>query len=234
MTVGAWVAASGSGVLVALIGRVRLRTAPRTARDLVAGPRWWTPVLEQARALVRGWARPAGGTGEPVSLLQLRTAVAHGASLNQAFTAVAGGGGDWAEGARRACSRVRAGAPLHDALDQWAAEDPDAAVALAADALAIASASGGSLVRAIDAVVDAVRERRQLHREVRALASQAQASAAVLVVMPVAFAAAVAGLDPRIRDFYLASAGGPLCLVAGAVLDGLGLWWMLRLVRRVG
>jgi Flp pilus assembly protein TadB len=88
-------------------------------------------------------------------------------------------------------------------------------------------------VRAIEAVIDAVRERAALQREVRALASQAQTSAVVLVLLPVGFAAAIAVVDPRVRSFYVGSPLGPLCVAAGVLLDAFGAWLMLRLVRSV-
>ena len=104
---------------------------------------------------------------------------------------------------------------------------------LLADALAISAATGGSQLRAVDAVIDAERERAALRREVRALASQAQTSAVVLVVLPVGFAVAVAAVDPRVRAFYLGSALGVGCLVVGCLLDAAGAWLMYRLVRGV-
>ncbi|WP_421118347.1 type II secretion system F family protein [Aquihabitans daechungensis] len=172
-------------------------------------------------------------TVDPAPLLQFRTAVERGASVLQAFESVAVGSGPWADGARRVVRRVRAGSGVQDAVDTWVIEGRDPAVRLLADALAISSGTGGSHVRAVDAVIDAVRERAALQREVRALASQAQTSAVVLVLLPVGFAAAVAVIDPRVRSFYVGSVLGPVCVVVGVVLDALGGWLMARLVRSV-
>lgn len=153
--------------------------------------------------------------------------------MAQAFESVAAGSGRWAAGARRLVRRVRAGSGVQDAIDAWVAEDRDPSVRLLADALAISAGTGGSHVRAVDAVIDAVRERAALQREVRALASQAHTSAVVLVLLPVGFAVAIAAFDPRVRAFYVGSALGPVCVAAGCLLDALGAWLMLRLVRAV-
>lgn len=166
-------------------------------------------------------------------LLRFRTALERGASVAQAFDAASVGPGRWSTGARRLVRRVRAGASLAAALDLWAAEDDDHSVGVLRDALAISTTTGGSHIRAVDAVIAAVRERSALQREVRALASQARASAVMLVVMPVGFAVTVAVLDPRVRAFSLGSPGGLGCIAVGLALDVAGAWIMARMIRRV-
>lgn len=194
--------------------------APRWAR----WPGWtWRPLVD----------RRAPELVDPAPLLCFRSAIERGASVLGAFEAVAATGGRWSDGAVRLVRRVRAGSSVQGALDAWVAERGDAAARLLADALAISASTGGSPLRAVDAVIDAVRERSALQREVRALASQAQASAVVLVVLPVAFAVAIAAIDARVRTFYVGSPLGLVCLVAGGALDVVGGRLMLRLVRSV-
>ncbi|MGN6696175.1 MAG: type II secretion system F family protein [Aquihabitans sp.] len=179
------------------------------------------------------WSLGRRNDPDPAPLLRFRTAIERGASVAQAFESVAAGTGRWADGAQRLVLRVRAGAGVQSAVDAWVGEDRDPALRLLADALAISGSTGGSHVRAVDAVIDAVRERAALHREARALASQAQMSAVVLVILPIAFAVAVGALDPRVRAFYVGSPLGPACVAGGCALDVLGAVLMLRLVRGV-
>jgi tight adherence protein B len=190
----------------------------------------WAQVARRPALL--GRVRPAPIT-DPAPLLRFRAAIERGASVVQAFESVAAGTDRWSSGARRLVQRVRAGAAVQVAIDGWVDEQMDPSARLLADALAISASTGGSHLRAIDAVIDAVRDRAALQREVRALASQAQTSAVVLVLLPVAFAVAVAVVDPRVRDFYVGSPLGPACIVAGLVLDLAGAGIMLRLVRAV-
>jgi Flp pilus assembly protein TadB len=179
------------------------------------------------------WSLGRRNDPDPAPLLRFRTAIERGASVAQAFESVAAGTGRWAEGARRLVLRVQAGAGVQGAVDAWVNEDRDPTLRLLADALAISGSTGGSHVRAVDAVIEAVRERAALQREARALASQAQTSAVVLVILPIAFAFAVGALDARVRGFYIGSPLGPACIVGGCVLDVLGALLMLRLVRGV-
>jgi tight adherence protein B len=74
-----------------------------------------------------------------------------------------------------------------------------------------------------------LRDRNGLRREVRALSSQARASAVVIGVAPIAFAVVAGSLDRRTIDFLLHSPAGIACLVFGVVLDGLGALWMHKL-----
>jgi tight adherence protein B len=169
--------------------------------------------------------------GRSQEVVRLRTALAGGASIAGAFDALARSGGPWAESAGSVVRSLRAGRPVAAVLRAWSDGDDDRR--LVADALAIATDIGGSQVGALDAVVATLAERQALGREIRALASQATASALVLVLTPLGFAVAVAVLDERVRRFYVGSALGPACVLGGLLLDAVGGWWMLRLVRSV-
>lgn len=116
------------------------------------------------------------------------------------------------------------------ALDHWAGRGRPS-VRLAAAALALAAETGGSPARAVDGVAATLRSRLALADEVRALASQARASAAVIVVAPLAFGALAGATDDRTARFF-ASPAGTVVLVAGVVLDLVGAAWMARLCRR--
>lgn len=190
-------------------------------------------IVRVARARAGGWSRPGHRTGDPAALLGFRAALDRGASVVQAFESMAAGSDRWAVGAQRLVARVAAGAGVEAAMDAWVSEDADSSVRLLADALAISARTGGSQRRAVDAVIDAVRERAALQREVRALASQAHTSALVLVVLPIGFGVALAVVDPRVREFYVGSTLGPACVVVGCLLDAAGAWLMLRMVRAV-
>lgn len=126
------------------------------------------------------------------------------------------------------------GAGLTAALDQWAGRarsSPE--VRLAATALHLGAQAGGEVARSIDRVAVTLRERREIRAESSAHATQARASAAVLVVAPVAFAVLVAAVEPGAIRFLTASPAGAACLVAGVGLEAAGAAWMARILRSV-
>jgi len=127
------------------------------------------------------------------------------------------------------------GAPVAGALAAWAGT-PDASrdVQLVAAALGIGARAGGEVARAVDGVAATLRERHELRGELRALATQARASAAVLAAAPVGFALLVAGIEPATVGFLVTTPVGLGCLLLGIGLDCVGVLWMARITRRVG
>lgn len=132
----------------------------------------------------------------------------------------------------RISAELKQGRSLRDAVDEWRTEDELPNRHLTATALDLASSTGGASARVLDGVAASLRERVALEREVAALSSQSRASAAVLVVAPVAFAAAAAMFDHRILDVLVGRPIGWACMGLGLGLDALGAVWMSRLIGR--
>ena len=172
------------------------------------------------------------GGGDLSDLLRLRAAIAGGGSVVQALDDVGAGRGTWAAPSRRAVAQVRAGLPLDEALDLWAA-DAGPVAPIARDALAVAAATGGSTIGALNAAVDVARARDGLRREVRMLSAPARASGVLVAVAPVGFAIVLALVDARVRVFLTTTWAGGACLVIGLALDAVGAAWMHQLVRRI-
>ena len=127
------------------------------------------------------------------------------------------------------------GAAVEAALARWAgAVGASRDVALAGTALALGGRAGGEVARALDRVAASLRERRELRAEVRALATQARASAGVLIVAPLLFALLVSAIEPGVAGFLLTTPAGLACLAAGLGLDALGALWMARIVQDAG
>lgn len=132
----------------------------------------------------------------------------------------------------RVAAELDQGRSLHKAVAQWGAEDDLPNRKLTATALELASRSGGATARVLDGVAASLRDRVALEREVAALSSQSRASAAVLVVAPVVFAAAMAMIDHRVLDLLIGRPIGWACVGLGLGLDVLGAFWMSRLIGR--
>ena len=113
------------------------------------------------------------------------------------------------------------------------AAGPSAEVALAATALGLGGRAGGEVARALDRVAATLRERRELRAEVRALATQARASAGILIGAP---RSGSPRSCPRSSRTWRASCSPPqpgvACLALGLALDGVGAAWMARIVDR--
>jgi tight adherence protein B len=168
----------------------------------------------------------------PPALERLATSLRSGASLPLAL-AEAATATDPPLGPELAAvaEATRRGRPMVAGLDEWSAHHGDAGTRLAATALALAAVVGSAPARAVDGVAASLRDRLDLDAERRALGAQARASALVLALAPVAFAAVLIAGDASAARFLLATPGGWACMIAGAGLDALGAWWMARLTR---
>lgn len=124
---------------------------------------------------------------------------------------------------------LRGGETLGRALDGLDT-DSTAARRLVGRALRLAAATGGPSASMLDAVAATLHERSGVAREVRALATQARASAAVMVAAPIVFSLGAMAADPGVGEF-LTSTAGVLCIGLGLCLDAVGAAWMSRLVR---
>ena len=138
------------------------------------------------------------------------------------------------EGLADAAAAAARGRPLALAIERWGGTTPGDGVPLAAAALGLGAELGGAAARSLDGVAGTLRDRNAVRREVRALSTQARASAAVIGCAPVAFLLVVAAADPTAVGFLVGSPIGLLCLACGLGLDAIGAWWMRHIVARAG
>ncbi len=130
--------------------------------------------------------------------------------------------------------RLEHGASLELVLRRWARERHRVkGVRLAGAAIVLAAQTGGSVAGAIDGVADTIRGELALEAEVRSLASQAQASALLVAVLPLGFGL-IAGLaDPQTLSYMTTTRIGLACLFGGVALDLAGFVWMRRITSRI-
>lgn len=185
-----------------------------------------------ALGLMRGRRDTRADGGLPDVLDDVARALRGGSALGTALAEAASGRGSTAArcDVQSVVDDLRAGLGLVEALDRWGRRRPSAPVRLAVGALAIGASTGGTRSRAVEAVAATLRERRALEREARALATQARSSALVIALAPLAFAALSSLSDPRAGAFLVGTPTGVACLIGGLTLDGLGAWWMHRIV----
>jgi tight adherence protein B len=117
------------------------------------------------------------------------------------------------------------------ALDHW--PPPTRRSAHLVQLLRVGESLGGLRPQFVDAVLSSVRESDQLDSEIRALSDQARYSALLMSMAPLLFALVLVATDARSRGLLLHSPLGAVLLLVGLSLDGAGLLWMRRLVKRV-
>ncbi|WP_026117081.1 type II secretion system F family protein [Nocardiopsis valliformis] len=95
----------------------------------------------------------------------------------------------------------------------------------------VAAETGAGLAGVVDALAVSLTEREEQRAEVSARAAGPRTTALVLVGLPVVGVAMSAALGGSPLVFLFTTPLGLLCLVLGVLLDVLGAWWTLRMVR---
>jgi Flp pilus assembly protein TadB len=196
--------------------------------------------VRRPRALRAAWwtllVRPGGDESDHARLLEsVARSLRGGTSLTVALQEAVGAGrsGAAVDDLEQALWSIDTGLTVSEAVDAWVAARPCRARVLAGAAIALGAEVGGPHARSLDGAAAGLRDRAELIREVRALTSQARASATVMVLAPVGFAGYAWVTDTRIARVMFATPIGWACLGAGVALDLLGAAWMARLAGRV-
>ena len=108
--------------------------------------------------------------------------------------------------------------------DLWAVVDLAACWEVAAE-------TGAGLAGVVDELAVSLTEREGQRAEVNARASGPRTTALVLLGLPLVGVAMSAALGGSPLVFLFTTPLGLLCLVLGVLLDVLGAWWTLRMVR---
>lgn len=163
-----------------------------------------------------------------------------------------GGAADWAVLLDSIAAGVRAGHSLHESFDRalatgrpqgraitassrlldvphLASVDADEAVVL--QTMSVALSLGGPTAAVLQSGATLLRERATVRAEAAAHAAQARLSAKVMTAVPIVFATWGAASSPSFRHSLLHPFGAFAASV-GLLLNGVGWWWMRRVVRR--
>lgn len=132
----------------------------------------------------------------------------------------------------RVVREAEAGSGLQTALDNWAQRKQLDSVKLCVDALILSIASGAANAKAVEAVTSTLRSHRSSVAAVKTAATEARASAVLLVILPVVISAPLVLSNERTRAFMFEHPVGIFALVAGLGLNAVGALWMNRLVGR--
>ncbi len=216
-------------LLVPGAGRSPRRLGPPPSRPRVSTNPW--PTISQQIFRRRHRRRLIGGLPDLVELVA--RGLRGGANLSGALTDAASGDGSAAASLRSALDRVSRGGRLGDSIDRWAdhIDHPDADLVRAV--IRFGDQTGGALAGSLDRAAATLRERAALVEEVRALTAQTRASSLVVALAPLGFLGVVATVDAESAIVLFTTPLGLGCLIAGLVLDGLGVVWMIRIAGSV-
>jgi tight adherence protein B len=125
--------------------------------------------------------------------------------------------------------RPRPGEELADTLERAAAAPGAEGLRLLAGCWRIGAERGGALATVIDNLAETLRDQEAHRQEIAAQLAGPRATARLLAGLPLLGLGMAAALGAHPLAFLFGTVPGVVCLVVGAGLDALGLWWTGRL-----
>ncbi len=213
----------GLGVVLAVLGASVL--------PVVAGAAG-VPVLRRVRRAAADRRRRESRADAVIALCgalagELRTGRQPGEALLPAVRD-SGGLGDMQAAVLAA---ARFGGDVPDALAAAARQPGAEGLRGLAACWRVAVDQGAGLADGLDRLEAALRAERDQRADLRAQLAGARATAVMLAGLPVVGLALGAALGADPLHVLLHTPSGSVCLAAGGVLEGLGLWWVLRIMR---
>lgn len=131
----------------------------------------------------------------------------------------------------RIIGRTNIGIGVLDALDELAKSMPSSEMIMFARAVRVQSQTGGDLARVLETLAATIRDRRRVHRKMTALTAQGRFGGFIIGGLPVGIGCFVMGTQPGMANALLHTGPGWACLGTVAVLEGLAIFSISRILR---
>lgn len=170
---------------------------------------------------------------QTVDLLEsLATGLQSGLSVRQAFEHAAPDlERPMADLVQRALDEHRIGIPFDETVRDLAGRIGTDEAKLLALVLRLHGRGGGNVAEALGEVLETVRDRLAVRRELRALTAQGKLSGLILAAVPIGFFLFLAATSRQELGPVYRSAPGMLMVGTGLALEGLALLWIRRILR---
>ncbi|MEV7787997.1 type II secretion system F family protein [Streptomyces sp. NPDC088106] len=212
-----------AGVVLALLGASVL--------PVLAGAAG-VPLLRRVRRSA-GERRAREGRGDAAIALcgALAGEVRAGRQPGEALLSAARDSGGFGDTQAAVLAAARFGGDVPDALATASRQPGAEGLRGLAACWRVAVDQGAGLAAGLDRLEAALRAERDQRADLRAQLAGARATAVMLAGLPAVGLALGAALGADPLHILLHTPAGLACLAAGGVLEGLGLWWVLRIMR---
>jgi tight adherence protein B len=131
---------------------------------------------------------------------------------------------------RRVVENVGLGMTLDQALEKSYERMPIPELRFFSIVLGIQAKTGGNLAEALGNLSSVLRARKLMREKIKALSSEATASAAIIGVLPPGVIVLISLTTPSYMAVLFTDKRGHLILIAGALLMSIGIWVMRRMI----
>ena len=131
----------------------------------------------------------------------------------------------------RVVAEIRLGRPVPEAMDAMAARIGSDDFKWALLAVNIQRDVGGNLAEVLDTVADTMRDRQTIRRQIGVLTAEGKLSVAILTGLPIGLALYMSWVNPEYIGLLFNNGLGLLMTGVSALLLGLGVLWMRKVVK---
>jgi tight adherence protein B len=131
---------------------------------------------------------------------------------------------------KRVLREAQLGRPLEDALTEMAERFGSRNLEFVITSITIQSQVGGSLAGLFDMVADAVRQRQQFARKIRALTAMGRASAYVLLALPFGMGGVLFAINGEYMEPLYATSTGRMMIIASLTMMAMGALMIRKIV----
>lgn len=125
---------------------------------------------------------------------------------------------------------MRFGMTLNDAMAHLLRRMPNPDIALMSTAISVAQEVGGNLSEIFDNIATTIRERNHIEQRVKALTSQGKMQGIILCMVPIGLGTFLSVVYPDMMEPLFTTGLGWSLIIAGAVLLGLGGFFISKII----
>lgn len=131
----------------------------------------------------------------------------------------------------RVIGQTNIGVSVYDALDNLAKRMPSNETMMMARAIRIQSQTGGDLGKILEHLAETIKERRRIQRKISALTAEGRASAGILAGLPPFLTGFISITEPQMGHALMLTAPGHVALGIVFVLESLGIFTLMRMLK---
>lgn len=91
--------------------------------------------------------------------------------------------------------------------------------------------TGGNLTELFDTIASTIQERKRVQKKIKTMTAEGEAQAVILCILPIVLGFILDKLNPEIFGLMYTTFLGWVMIIIMALMEGIGLYWMLKIVR---
>ena len=131
----------------------------------------------------------------------------------------------------RVIGQTNIGMSMYDALDGLALRLASNEMTMLTRAIRLQSQTGGNLAKVLEQLASTIKERRRLHRKIKAITSEGRATGGIISALPVGVGVMIMLTNPPMRDAMFQTQIGHLALGLAVGLEGIGIFVLMMMIK---